>query len=272
MEHLVTADDGARAVIHSHGAHVTSWCIAAGAEQLYLSERSEFRAGSAIRGGVPIIFPQFNRLGTLPRHGFARTLDWEFVSSVKQGSTAQAVLRLTDSSTTRAIWDFPFVLEYRVRVGGQELALELDVMNPGTVPFSFTGALHTYLRVDDISNAAIDGLGGVQYRDKTRDGETFTQTSPALTIDSETDRIYDNAPDRVTLRDKVRSVQIDKLGFTDIVVWNPFDKGNALQDLTPGGERYFICVEAAAVTRPITVGPNAHWVGTQILRVENING
>ncbi len=61
------APDGARAVLALHGAHVLSWIPAGGTEQLYLSPQSEFSLGQAIRGGVPVCFPQFATRGSLPR-------------------------------------------------------------------------------------------------------------------------------------------------------------------------------------------------------------
>ncbi|MES2106056.1 MAG: D-hexose-6-phosphate mutarotase, partial [Pseudomonadota bacterium] len=63
---ILRAQDGAQAGITAHGAHVCSWIPAAGKEQLFLSKTSEFRDGAAIRGGVPVIFPQFAGLGSLP--------------------------------------------------------------------------------------------------------------------------------------------------------------------------------------------------------------
>ena len=73
----LTAPDGASATIALHGGHVLSWKPTGGAEQLYLSPRSEYVPGKAIRGGVPVCFPQFAERGPLPKHGFARTLPWE---------------------------------------------------------------------------------------------------------------------------------------------------------------------------------------------------
>ena len=74
---LVRGD--ARVVLHPYGAHVVSWTTADGDERLFLSPRSAYSEGAAIRGGVPVIFPQFNQRGPdfdVPRHGFARNRRW----------------------------------------------------------------------------------------------------------------------------------------------------------------------------------------------------
>src|SRR5512146_3353582 len=72
---ILHGPDGAQAEVYLHGAQVTSWKAADGLERLFLSERSDFLPGSAIRGGVPVIFPQFNELGPLIKHGFARRME-----------------------------------------------------------------------------------------------------------------------------------------------------------------------------------------------------
>ena len=75
---LATAG-GDRATVLLHGAQVVSWIPAGGSERLYLSERSRYGDGKGVRGGVPVVFPQFNRRGpdfSLPKHGFVRTRAW----------------------------------------------------------------------------------------------------------------------------------------------------------------------------------------------------
>ena len=73
----LSSRDGARAEVYLQGAHVTSWRPATDdRERLFLSERSKYCPGGAIRGGIPVIFPQFAAEGPLPRHGFARTSRW----------------------------------------------------------------------------------------------------------------------------------------------------------------------------------------------------
>ncbi len=96
---VVPNPDSTQAEVYLHGAHVTSWIPAGDEEQLYLSTASEFRDGAAIRGGVPVVFPQFSTWGPLPKHGFARDQAWKLVG-VSPGSTR---FQLRDSESTHAI-------------------------------------------------------------------------------------------------------------------------------------------------------------------------
>jgi glucose-6-phosphate 1-epimerase len=58
--------------VAEQGAQVLSW-QAGGRERLYLSPTSACDGTMAIRGGIPVCFPQFNQRGTLPKHAFARS-------------------------------------------------------------------------------------------------------------------------------------------------------------------------------------------------------
>src|ERR1035437_10592591 len=75
---LIEDASGSRAEVYLHGAHVTSCVPAGGHEMLFLSERAEFEHGKAIRGGIPVVFPQFADSGPLPKHGWLRTSTWRF--------------------------------------------------------------------------------------------------------------------------------------------------------------------------------------------------
>src|SRR5687768_12899777 len=50
---------GATADVSLHGAHVLSWKPAPARERLYLSPNASHAPGTAIRGGIPVVFPQF---------------------------------------------------------------------------------------------------------------------------------------------------------------------------------------------------------------------
>ena len=45
--------------MYLHGAHVTSWRPAGAEEVLFVSSKTRWQDGVAIRGGVPICFPWF---------------------------------------------------------------------------------------------------------------------------------------------------------------------------------------------------------------------
>ena len=267
---LVTlrAADGAAAEIYLHGAHVTSWCPAPGLdERLFLSARSEFRPGAAIRGGIPVIFPQFAAEGPLPRHGFARTTTWDLIGvQHAEDGDAIATLGLSDSADTRAIWPAEFRASLLVRVGGPRLVVALAVENVGTTPFTFTCALHTYLRVVDAAHAEVTGLQGTQYRDAADRGVLCVDDAAVIRVAGEFDRVYVGAPRSLVVREPARSLGIMTDQFPDVVIWNPGPtRAAALTDLEPNGERTMLCVEAAAVQQPITLKPHERWHGSQTL-------
>jgi glucose-6-phosphate 1-epimerase len=256
--------DGATAEVHWNGAHVTSWRPAQGKrERLFLSSRTKRGDGVAIRGGIPIIFPQFSTEGPLPRHGFARTSRWEMQD---QTETGVITFTLRDSDATRAIWPASFLATLTVRISGQQLATTLSVENTGQQLFHFTAALHTYLRVDDIGQAEIVGLHGGRYRVSSAPGELRFDNEEVLRIEGEMDRVYVDAPPRLTLREPGRELTIESTNFPDAVIWNPgAQKAAALDDMEPGGERRMVCIEAGAIQSPVTLEPARTWSATQTL-------
>jgi glucose-6-phosphate 1-epimerase len=255
---------GSTAEIHPQGAHVTSWVPADGTEALFLSRTAKFEPGTAIRGGVPVIFPQFAGMGPLPKHGFARTQTWERVDA---GEGTSVRLRLYDSEETRSIWPHEFLAEYAVELGDDWLLLTLEIENTGSQPIDFTAALHTYLRVADVRQAAVEGLHGIRYREKSaervdEDGE--------LAISGEVDRSYLNTPPELRVHDRAnrRTFRLQSTGFADAVVWNPWAAATArLPDMEDGEYLEMICVEAAQVGTPIRLQPGERWTGMQRLQV-----
>src|SRR5512139_4078798 len=76
--------NGVSAVVAKHGAQLLSWVTSDGRERLFLSEQACYDGSVAIRGGVPVCFPQFASVGDLPKHGFVRTRPWS-VSARRAG-------------------------------------------------------------------------------------------------------------------------------------------------------------------------------------------
>ncbi len=265
---VLVAPDGARAEIYLYGAHVTSWIPAGGKEALFLSPKAFFKPGTSIRGGVPIIFPQFSGLGPLPAHGFARTTTWELAESAPD----HAILRLRENESGLSIWPHKFELEYNVRIGGKQLEMSLKVTNTDSAPFEFTSALHTYLQVRDLHHTTIGGLKGLWFVDKTRPTEGITreatQKNEWLDFPGEVDSVYFDVINPVQLVQDEQKTGVEKSGFSDVVVWNPGrEKCAASKDMLPDSYLEFVCIEAAAVEKPIKLEPGESWVGMQRLIV-----
>lgn len=266
----IRAGDGAQATVLLHGAQLVSWIPAGGSEQLFVSPLARHAAGQALRGGVPVIFPQFEQRGPLPRHGLARNRAWQAVQRTQLPGHAMAVLRLTDDEATRAIWPQAFVCELTVGIGGPRLDIELAVTHAGpegAEPMRFTAALHTYLRIGELRQVRLEGLRGSRYEDSARGGRKDVEVETELRIEEEVDRIYLGAGRQtLLLREPGRRLGISADGFADVVVWNPgAEKAAALPDLGPDAWRQMLCVEAAQIGQPVELAAGEEWVGRQSL-------
>lgn len=73
------------AVVALHGATLLSWVISS-KHLLFLSSKALTDASRPIRGGVPLVFPQFGPGGPLPQHGFARVSRWSWGGILKESA------------------------------------------------------------------------------------------------------------------------------------------------------------------------------------------
>ena len=234
---------------------------------LYLSSKSAMDGSKAVRGGIPICFPQFNARGSLPRHGFARNLPWEAAQPLEQSDHAQLDCTLAADDHTRTIWPPAFQAQLRITITPGQLQVTLSVDNPGPAALSFSGALHTYLAVDAIAHARLTGLGGQAEWDALTDARA--PADAALRFDGAFDRVYAAAAAPLLLEDGAHRVEIAQSPqWADTVVWNPGQaQCAAMADMTPDGFSRMLCVEAAQVFHPIEVPAAGHWQGWQRLRV-----
>lgn len=267
----VSHASGAAAEVYLHGAHVTSWIPAGGTEALFLSRAATFAPGTAIRGGVPVIFPQFAALGPLPKHGFARTQPWERVDDAGRPDAVR--LRLRDSDETRRIWPHAFAAELSVEVGADWLSIALAIQNTGDAAFEFTAALHTYLRVGDVRRATVQGLHGFRYR-VTGEQERVDEDR-VVSVSGAVDRVYLDTSDELRVDDPEngREFLLRPQGFSDTVVWNPWAEATAaLPDMEDEEYLEMLCVEAAQVGSAVRLEAGARWTGAQRLQVRPISG
>jgi glucose-6-phosphate 1-epimerase len=263
----IATPGGAAAVVALHGAQLLSWTPANGRERIFLSERAAFGHGKAIRGGVPICFPQFSALGPLPKHGLVRTRTWRQAGKQPVDGGVRLALTLEPDAELRALWPHLWRTELAVLLRDDRLSLELSVDNLGQAPLPFTAALHGYFAVADVEQVAVVGLRGLEYRDAAAGDALRREQDEAVAIRGEVDRVYHSVPGEVVLREPDRALAIGAEGFPDVVVWNPgAAKCAALADMEPDGWRRMLCVEAGAIREPVTLPPRGRWQGRQLLR------
>ena len=246
--------------IYLHGAQVTSWKPTGNNEVLFLSTKSRWQEGQAIRGGIPICFPWFRAKADDPKapaHGFARTRSWKLESIVQEERGVLVSMSLGSDEQTRRWWPAEFRLLYRV-VFGPELILEFACTNTGKTNLQFEEALHTYNRVADVANVRLQGLDRVQYLDNT-DSNTEHVQHGDVKIASATDNAFVGTQNDVDLIDPElhRRIRLKKANSVTTVVWNPWREGAArLADLGDGEWTQFLCVEASNIlTASVSLAP-----------------
>jgi glucose-6-phosphate 1-epimerase len=239
--------------LYLQGAHVAAWQPANENPVLFLSERSAFTPGKAIRGGIPIIFPWFgSRTATPesprtdgPSHGFARIQPWKVDFGAYAADELHVSLSLEPTELSRSLGFDNFLVAYQITFG-RELRLRLSVANDGAEPLHFEEALHTYLHVGDVEQARVHGLFEAEYLDKNDNFARKTQSDPVLTLTSPTDRPYLNTTSPIVVDDPVlhRRITVTKGNSNTTVVWNPW-ANNGLADMSDDGWHHMICIESA---------------------------
>ncbi|GET92405.1 aldose 1-epimerase-like protein [Leishmania tarentolae] len=269
-------EDGSSITVYEQGAHISSWKTKDGKEHLYLSPTAIVADRTPLRGGVPLIFPQFGAYGPMQQsHGFARTRVWKIEDA--QNGKASFSLRVSlyellpgDS----AVIDSPqnaATLLYTICFSNTELKLRMKVTNTSDeecAPFQF--AFHTYFAVSDVSQTVVSGVSRSPFVDngKAR-GDPNTPLSPPeklCIISGEHDRVYPDQSCAIVLQDMgaKTALQISSPNLSDVCLWNPGEsKCAAMKDMPPDGYKHFICVEHGKLLKKVVVPPRSSWTGTQ---------
>ncbi|MEL7364826.1 MAG: D-hexose-6-phosphate mutarotase [Pseudomonadota bacterium] len=258
----------ATAGIALHGGHVISFKRQGQQDLIWMSEQAVFDGKAALRGGIPVCWPWFGRVAA-PAHGFARNSEWTLLEHRENEHGVIVELGLLPSESTLAIWPHQFQAHLLVEVG-DELKVTLDVTNTDDHPWTFSGALHSYLNVGDIEQVQTSGMGN-EYIDSLQDGKVC-QGGDVLQLTDTIDRVYTQPQTQITVQDPVlsRSIQVENQGHNSAVLWNPWAQGaQGMGDMQDDGYKTFLCVEsslhAASIEQGQTLQPGeSHQLVTKI--------
>lgn len=264
------------ALISLQGAHLLSWMPAGEEDVIWLSEDATFAAGKSVRGGVPICWPWFGAHESnadFPAHGFARTSNWQVVTTeaLTDGNT-RITFTTYPQPETQAMWPADTSVQYQLTIG-KKLEMELLTHNNGSEAITIGQALHTYFRVGDVSQVLLHGLDDTSYLDKLEGFKRKIQHGP-ITVNEEIDRIYLDTASDCVIEDKSlkRNIIIIKCGSHSTVVWNPWQEtADKMGDLGRNGYKHMFCVESSnAADDVVTIEPGkVHqlWVQYEVQRI-----
>lgn len=248
----------ASALISLQGAHLLSWIPHGEDDVIWLSEDAKFAAGKSVRGGIPICWPWFGAHKTdadYPAHGFARTTDWQILTTEALDDRSTRITFTTQPQPeTEAMWPPETSVQYQVTIG-EKLEMELITHNNGSKPIIICQALHTYFKVADVSKVSLHGLDDTRYLDKLENFRKKVQHGPVY-IKEEVDRIYLDTASDCVIEDNIlkRNIVIHKCGSHSTVVWNPWQEtADKMGDLGQNGYKQMLCVESSNAAEDIVV-------------------
>lgn len=248
------------AEISLYGAHVLSYRPTGNHPVLFVSGKSNFTPGKAIRGGIPVCWPWFGWNGPegSPQHGFARIMPWRVSGAEYSDEITEITLELPDAGEYKKFWPYSFKVELRISVS-MKLNMNLVTENTGSEPFSLTEGFHPYFSVRDRNSCVTRGVEGLEFQDASDGWKWKTQTGD-LVHNSPSDFVYKPVKNEWALVDNSlkRAIAVMSRGNRRLVIWNPGPTTpEKFPDLDSEDYRKFICVEPASTPKDssVTVNP-----------------
>lgn len=281
---------GAVAQVYAFGASVTSFVTASGRELLFCTRKAKLDGSKAIRGGIPLVFPQFGQPDKeMPSHGFLRINDWQ----VSEGNTydndeaagMELILKLDDVEKGReGKWkDLDCTVKMNIKVEPEQLTSVLTFVNTGSAEFCYSALYHTYLMIqngeaDEAEKCNVIGLEGYECVDNMNGKKKSTQGPEPVAVQGETERVFTPPPSKEALEVSVSTGNGTKVrvkGFsegipTSCVVWNPHnsEKAKAMSDFDETQYVDMLCVEPGLISTENKLAPGTESSFTQILIAE----
>ncbi len=271
----------AQLLIAKQGAQVLSYQVGDDKPVIWLNEKAQFVHGKGIRAGVPICWPWFGNLALNPpsvqamrasaepatAHGLVRTREWELLDYDDAGEALHIELGLPHVEGGLPGWPHDVTLTLKIRLD-THLHLSLVSHNRSDTAVSISQALHSYFAVSNVRQVRVEGVEGLTYIETLDDWKRVKQSGD-LTFSGETDRIYLDTPDTLSIVDPEweRRITLQSEGSRSAVIWNPWiDKTARFNDMAADGWQRMLCIETANVMDDVvTLEPGAsHTLGVSI--------
>lgn len=236
-----------RAAVTLQGAQLIAWQPSGEKPVIWLSEKTPFASGKAIRGGVPICWPWFGPAGE-PAHGFARNLPWTLSAHDENDEGVMLTLVLESNEQSKKLWPHDFTLFARFRLG-ERCEIELEAHGD----YQATAALHSYFAVADIDEVEVSGLGN-SFIDKVNNGQPGSSDNGKQRYSGRVDRIHTQPQDCSVIADNAggRAIEVYHHYQSDVVTWNPgAELSCSMADMANDGYKTFVCVETAHISKPM---------------------
>lgn len=227
---VVDRGNNTTCTINLLGATIISWRVK-NVEQLCVSNTTRFDQQTEITGGIQIIFPHYGNWKFGPKHGFARLVRWNIEKGPEKIASGdmEVIFSLKETEYTKAMWNFPFAITYRLILREKELRLYVKITNTGKMKIKYDFLLLNYLKVPNIEDTQIIGLFRSHFFDKLSKKCIkchYLETHKFLTLDKEIDRVYCSNTYEIILADPSGKeyMEVWKENMINVLIWKPGKK------------------------------------------------
>ena len=253
----------------------------------WLGRDASYKKQQATRGGIPICLPWFGQLDrnpvevrdctiglAPPAHGVVRQAAWSLSHIQESNSQTVICFELSSNEETKQYWpyDFKATVEY---VLADTVTVNLNYKNLSESEVAISAALHSYFSVSDIGLTAIKGFDNKLYIDALDCWRSKTQAGD-IYINQGVDRIYLDSDSSCSIEDQGwgRSLILDSFNSRSTVIWNPWQKGKSMSQISDDDFLRFVCVETANVINDtMLLAPNeSHQLSLSVSEMKNNNG
>lgn len=238
------------------GAQVLQASLVSMHELFYVSPLAADNPDKPIRGGIPLLFPQFGDSGSLVKHGFVRDMYWQCVEEAHDGRGSTSTHQLEIKATDFTDWPHAASLKVNVSADEKKFMLGFSVTNVGDSSFTFTGGLHPYFRISSRADIELKGLESMSFKDSFPEKDAYQLQSNCLI-----ERQYVGTPD-LTFYNGNCWLKLVAKGFDSWMVWNPGVNGARLiSDLPDEDWDTFMCIEPIILSQPLLLEPGKTFNG-----------